>query len=248
MTWLACRSPKPDPRVRLLCFPYAGGNAVTYRPWDGLLPATVELHVAQLPGRMPRMAEAPLASIAALADQLAAAAKGLSATTPLALFGHSMGAVCAFEVARRLTAAGRPPAYLFVSARQAPQLPWRRPKIHGLPEREFVDAIKALSGTPPEVLADRELMGLVLPALRADFAAIESYVIAPGPKLPCNIGLFGGREDPHITVDDLLGWQEQTAGQALLELRPGGHFFIDKDPAPVVATVVKDLTHLLGDG
>jgi surfactin synthase thioesterase subunit len=244
MSWLACRTPRHAPKVRLLCFPYAGGNAITYRPWDALLPDWVELHAVHLPGRMPRMAEAPIPHLSTIADQLATAVQALPPATPLALFGHSMGAVCAFEVARRLTAAGRPPAQLFVSARQAPQLPWRRKKIHALPEAEFLDALRQLSGTPEAVLADRELMSIVMPALRADFTAIESYTLAPGPKLACNIGIFGGREDPNITVDDLLAWQEQTTGQALLELRSGGHFFLEQEPGPVVSMVVRDLAHL----
>lgn len=238
-----CAAPRPGARVRLVCFPYAGGNAQTYRKWPQLLPDTVEVHAINLPGRMPRLAEAPLPSIAAIVDALAPRIAQLG-DRPLVLCGHSMGAVNAFETARALQRLGHPVAHLAVSARTAPQLPQRRRQIHALSPDDFIGELRKMAGTPDEVLRDAELMELLLPALRADFTAIETYKPLSDAKLDCNISVFGGRTDPDVMLDDLLGWQDQTNGMALVEMLEGGHFFIDTDPRPMLATLVRDIAHI----
>jgi medium-chain acyl-[acyl-carrier-protein] hydrolase len=226
-----------------VCFPFAGGSASTYRGWDHALPPTVEVHVVDLPGRIPRLAEAPRTDLTSLADDSAVALAPKLAGLPFAFFGHSMGAALAFETALRLQAKGQTPAHFFASARQSPALPWRRPKIAELPEAEFHAALARLGGTSRLVLADPEMMQIVMPSLRADFAAIESYQYRPGSKLTCNVSVIGGLEDPDVDQNDLLAWQDVTTGMALIEQHPGGHFYIDQQLPRVVDRIKTELQH-----
>ena len=154
-----------------------------------------------------------------------------------------MGAVVAFELGRELRRMGRPPRWLFASGRQAPQLPWRRPVIHGLDEASFRRALGQLGGTPEAVLAHPELMAALMPVLRADFTAIETYRCSPQQPLDCPITLFGGLTDPHVSVDDLLAWQDQTSARAMLTMLQGGHFFIEEEAPAIVRTIITDLNH-----
>ncbi len=244
--WSRCPSPRASPVVRLVCFPFAGGSASTYRGWENLLPESVEIHVVDLPGRIPRLADAPRASLASLADDCAAALAATVAGKPFAFFGHSMGAVVAFETALRLAERGLPPAHFIASARQSPALPWRRPKIHALPDAEFNAAIARLGGTSRIVLADPEMMQIVMPSLRADFTAIETYQYRAETRLACNVTVIGGVEDPDVGMDDLMAWQDVTSGMALVEQKSGGHFYIDQHAAAVTRQIVTDLSHSLG--
>ncbi len=242
--WAICHAPRPAARLRLACFPYAGGNAQTYRRWHQLLPDWIEVHAVHLSGRVPRMSEAPLVSISEIVRQVTPRLLDLPGDKPLALFGHSMGAVVAFEAARALGEAGRPVAHLGVSARAAPHLTQRRRLIHGLTDADFTEELRKMAGTPEEVLRDAELMELLLPALRADFTAIETYRPLGAGLLACNVSVFGGKTDPDVLVDDLLPWQDHTQGMALVEMMPGGHFFLDEAPAGMLSTLAKDLAHL----
>ena len=241
--WTVCQKPKPAAGCRLFCLPYAGGNSGTYRSWDSLLPDSIELHTIQLPGRLRRFSEAPLLSVADIVAQCTPQLSKLIVGKPYALFGHSMGAVVAFELGRELRRMGRPPRWLFASGRQAPQLPWRRPVIHGLDEASFRRALGQLGGTPEAVLAHPELMAALMPVLRADFTAIETYRCSPQQPLDCPITLFGGLTDPHVSVDDLLAWQDQTSARAMLTMLQGGHFFIEEEAPAIVRTIITDLNH-----
>ncbi len=244
--WSRCPSPRPTAVARLICFPFAGGSAATYRGWENQLPPTLELHVVDLPGRIPRLAEAPRTNLVALAEDAANALASVIDGKPYAIFGHSMGAVLGFETSLRLTARGLPPAHFFASARQSPALAWRRPKIHDLPEADFNAAIARLGGTSRLVLADPEMMQIVMPSLRADFTAIETYECRPGAKLPCNVTVIGGAEDPDVGLEDLMAWQDVTSGIALVEQKSGGHFYIDQHAPAVTRQIVTDLGHSLG--
>lgn len=241
--WSICYQARPAARVRLLCFPYAGGNAQTYRRWHQLLPPSIEVHAAQLPGRMPRLSETPLTSIAALVNSVAPVIATWPRDKPLVLFGHSMGAIVAFETARALSAFGLNIAHLAVSARTAPHLKQRRRLIHQLSNADFIGELRDMGGTPDEVLRDDEMMALVLPALRSDFTAIETYRPLTTKALSCNISVFGGDSDAAVLVDDLLPWQDHTQGMALVEMLPGGHFFIDENPEPLLRTLARDCAH-----
>ena len=172
-------------RLRLFCFPYAGGNSFIFCSWLNNLPADVELSAIELPGHGTRMAE-PL--LTRMTELVAAIASDLlpHLDKPFVFFGHSMGAWVSFEVARWLQSNhDLYPMHLFVSGARAPQLPKLRSPLHQLPEAEFVAALRRLQGTPEAVLEHAELMALMLPILRADFAVLETYTYSPQTPLPC---------------------------------------------------------------
>ncbi len=168
-------------RARLFCLAHAGGGASFFRPWAAALPSHIELCAVQLPGREQRFAEPCFEALEPLLDALIPALTPLF-DWPFALFGHSLGALVAFELARRLEAAGTPPLGLAASAFRAPHLPAER-RLSELPDTEFVAEIAGLGGMPGELLDHPELLETILPALRADFAIAERYRFAPGPKL-----------------------------------------------------------------
>lgn len=226
--WLAYVTPKPSARVRLYCFPFAGGGASIYRRWGTELPDPIEVRPVQPPGREGRIGEPAFRSVGPLVEALAGALPDdLGEGLPFALFGHSMGALIAYELVRLLRRQGRPePVRLLVSAHRAPQQPPPEDPIHGLPEDEFRQRLRELNGTPEAVLAHPELMELLGPLLRADFALNETYVHSAGEPLSCPITAFGGDADEGVTTDDLRLWSRVTRGPFHLHVYPGDHFFL----------------------
>lgn len=242
--WLAYREPNPRARLRLFCFPYAGGGASVYRGWAGSLPSDVEVCPVQLPGRESRLREAPFTHleplVAALLEILPAYFE-----LPFAFFGHSMGAMIGFELARALRRRGGPsPLHLFVSGRRAPNLPAREEPIHDLPEPEFIIKLRELNGTPEEVLQHAELMRLLLPILRADFAVNENYAFREEEPLDFGISAFGGLGDEEVTKDDLDLWRLQTRGRFRLRMLPGDHFFVHSARDLITESLSRDLAEL----
>ncbi|HEX8719944.1 MAG TPA: thioesterase II family protein [Pyrinomonadaceae bacterium] len=241
-TWFNCQKTGAPPAVRLFCFPYAGGGAAIYRSWGGILPKPVEVCAAQLPGRGTRMREPAVSDLGALVRALADALEN-DLDRPFAFFGHSMGALICFELARHLRERGAPqPVHLFVSGRRAPQLPSTQRVIHDLPEPEFVEELRRLQGTPPEVLEHPELMQLLSPLLRADFSLAETYAYAPGPPLDCPVSAFGGLQDEEVGREELEGWKEQTTGRFKLRMMPGNHFFLDEGRQPLLRSIAEDIS------
>lgn len=165
---------------------------------------------------------------------------------PFAFFGHSLGALVGFELAHRLRwQSGVQPVHLFVSAARAPQILSRHRSIHALPEKEFLAELRRLNGTPRKVLANAELMQILLPVLRADFAAYESYVYSiERPPLGCSISAFGGLQDHRVSRGDLEAWRHQTSAPFSLRMFPGDHFFLSTTEPPLLKTLAQDL---LGD-
>jgi len=212
---------------RLFCFPYAGGSALAiYRSWSESLPASTELIPVQLPGRGERAAEAPISRLADLIPQLA---KELSpfGEVPFAFYGHSMGALIAFELARYLEKSGTSRvSHLFASSCAAPCLARTEPPLHQLPDAALLCRLNRLQGTPPEVLAHPELMKNALALFRADLALCETYLYAPGERLDCPISVFGGLQDPIVTLSSLERWRDMTGGEFRLNMFEGNHFFI----------------------
>jgi medium-chain acyl-[acyl-carrier-protein] hydrolase len=210
----------------LFCFPYAGGAASVFRNWSDGLPADVELCPVQLPGRGTRLTEPPYSRLSLLVEALAEAILPLL-DKPFAFFGHSLGSLVSFELARELRAKHQArPVRLFVSAGPAPQIPHRGLPIHNLPEREFAAELRRLNGTPDELLDHRELMDIVIPSLRADFALYESYRYSAGPPLDCPISTFGGLSDQKVSHRDLEAWRDQTTVSFSIRMFPGDHFFL----------------------
>ena len=210
--WAVVARRNPAARLRLFCFPYAGGGASIFSTWHRDLPSAVEVVAVQPPGREGRLMETPYADLASLVEAVAPALEPWM-DRPFALFGHSNGGLMAFELARLLRRAGRRmPVHLFASGRPAPQLELDEPPIHALPDDEFVAELRRFKGTPDEILQNAEIMSLVMPLLRADFALGETYDYVPGPPLDLPVSAYGGEGDEEVSRDQVEAWREQTTG------------------------------------
>jgi medium-chain acyl-[acyl-carrier-protein] hydrolase len=239
--WVKPSRPDSQARLRLFCFPYAGGGASAYYKWAELLPRQIELCPVQLPGREMRIAEPPFARLGPLVEAVASALLP-TLSSPFALFGHSMGALVSFELARYLRRQYKlSPVHLFVSGLSAPSLRRLRPPIHEAPDAEFLAEITRLNGTPKEVLDHAELRDLMLPLLRADFAVCETYEFGVENPLPCPLSAYGGLADEESVRDRLEPWREHTSGVFALRMFPGDHFFLQSARLPLLRAMVLEL-------
>ena len=243
--WLAWPAGDASVRLRLFCFPYAGGAGTVFRPWRNQLPPGVDVCGIQLPGRGARIYERHYRRISVLVPAIADAIFPLC-DRPFAFFGHSLGALIGYEVARYLRReAGREPALLIASGRRAPQIPNDEAPIYALPHDAFIDELRRFNGTPEEVLRDEELMEMLLPTLRADFELCDTYQFGPGEPLTAPITVYGGADDEDDTRDKLEGWQSATSGPFRLRMFPGGHFFLHTAESLLVRTLSADLQDAL---
>jgi medium-chain acyl-[acyl-carrier-protein] hydrolase len=239
--WLSCPKPNPQADLRLFCFPYSGAGAQIYYPWAEMLPKSLEVCPVQLPGRESRLSEPPFTQLAPLVKELVPAILP-HLNKPFAFFGHSMGALVSFELARRLRREhGLSPVHLFVSGHGAPHLPDREPAIHDLPEPEFVAKVRSLNGMPEEILNHDELMELLVPILRADFTLCGTYTFRPDAPLDCPISALGGLQDEHVPRRDLEAWQEHTDGPFSVRMFPGDHFYLNADRPLLLRTLAREL-------
>lgn len=245
-SWLTCPRPIPHPDLRLFCFPYAGRGASIFHHWPASLPGFVEVRPVQLPGREGRFRQPPFNRLLPLVEALA---EGLGPwlDRPFAFFGHSMGALVSFELARELRRRGRPgPSCLVVSGHGAPQLPPRTPPLRDLPDDEFLAKLSALGGLPDEAFRHAELLSLLLPVLRADFTACETYVCPEESPLACPISAYGGLEEHHTPREDLEAWNLHTTGRFRVRQFPGGHFFLHSAGSLVLDMLAHDLMPVVG--
>jgi medium-chain acyl-[acyl-carrier-protein] hydrolase len=213
--------------MRLFCLPHAGGGATAFRSWTAELPAFVQLCSVLLPGRETRLSEPLYTEIGPLVDAMDRELRPWL-DIPYAVFGHSMGALLAFEWVRKLQREGCPtPACLFLSGRRAPDRSGDTSFLHALPNGEFVKELtRVYNGIPQELLDNEELMDVFLPILRADIAVVESYRFQPGDPLVCPITVFSGMNDPSVSWDELLAWNRQARQrQFAMQVFPGGHFY-----------------------
>jgi medium-chain acyl-[acyl-carrier-protein] hydrolase len=210
--------------------------------WARELAPSIDVCAVQLPGRENRLREPACMSMHGLVDGIFDALRPYL-DVPFALFGHSMGALVAFELARRLRAESAPsPVRLFVSGHRAPQLPRRHAPITHLPDAEFLaEVVARYDGVPAEVLRHADLMALLLPCLRADLALIESYACGEEGPLGCPISAYGGQDDPEATVADLAAWQSHTRAGFTLTRFSGTHFFIRSARSALLAAVAREL-------
>lgn len=243
--WLAFYKPVKRAHLRLFCFPYAGGSATIFQKWPEILPSEIEVCPVQLPGRGNRLNEPAATKIEQLLPGLAAALSPYF-DMPFAFFGHSMGGLISFELARYLRRQSAPlPQQLFISGRAAPQIPRRYDLTYNLPEREFITELRRLKGTPQDILEQQELITMLLPLLRGDFSLCETYEYQPEPPLDCPITTLGGLFDTDVTATDLEGWREQTSGTFLKRMFPGDHFFLQSEQRLLLDVLSRDLHKLV---
>ena len=238
------RSAERQPAVRLLCLPYAGASTLIFRGWRQWLAPGVELVPFDLPGRGFQVLQNPLERMDELVDALAARVEPLL-DRPLALFGHAMGALAAYELSRRLEATERPcPRHLFVSAQRAPQLVATAPKVHQLPAAQLIAAVRAHRGAAAAGFVYEELGELLLPALRADVKMSEEYEHRPGPPLGTPITVFAGVDDQSVARHELEAWHHLTRRSCTLRWLPGDHFFVHDHQRLLAASILRSLeTH-----
>lgn len=225
--WFVRFRPVTSPELRWYTFAHAGGAASAFRPLTMALPPTVEVCAIQAPGRWNRAKEPPTRRVHEQVEALWSTFVASLDGAPFALWGHSLGALVAFELARKLQREGKPaPRLLLASARRAPTLlPLGEPVSH-LPDPAFVDAIDArYGGISPVIRSDPEMLALTLPALRADMEMYETYRCDPGPPLSCPITVLYGANDPITSADTIEPWRAQTSATFTATTRPGGHFF-----------------------
>lgn len=236
-----------EPSCRLICVPYAGGGASVFREWARHLPESVEVLAMQLPGREARLKETLFTRLPPLVQELAEALRP-SLDRPFALFGHSVGALIAFEVARRLRRQyGLHPVHLWVAACPAPQTPDADAPIHALPEPDFRERVRRFNGTPAAVLEHQELMAIMSPVLRADFALRETYRYVADRPLECPLTALGGAQDREVPEAALSAWQEQTSRGFRLRMLPGNHFFLQSARNELLEHLRADLSLSAGE-
>ncbi|KJY37965.1 thioesterase II family protein [Streptomyces katrae] len=243
-TWFRRYTADAGHGPRLVCFPHAGGSATAYKPLAHALDGELDVVSVQYPGRQDRFEETPFTDLEPLVEAVAGElARGLAADPgrPYALFGHSMGALVAFETARRLEGAGLPgPQRLFVSGRGAPDT---RSGAHYLrfEDADVLAEVRGLSGTDQGLLDNPEVLEMVLPALRADYRAVGTYVWRGGGPLASPVTALVGDRDPMVTVGEAWAWREHTTGGCALEVFPGGHFYLQDQLGPVASAVTEGL-------
>ena len=241
MSWFVTQGSASSQLARIFCFPHAGGGSRAFLAWQGALREDAELVAVCRPGREHR-ADEPAPTIDEYVDGAAAAIRAACATDgrPIYLFGHSLGALVAFEVARQL--ADMPALrHLVASGCSAPELlPSARVRaIAELEGREFAEAICFFGGLPPEVAADEDVRALLLPGLIADFRMAVGYQYRPGAALSIPLSLINGRQDPHIGAAQLKPWLNESAAPAH-HWSDGGHFYFEKHPE-AVTDVLRDI-------
>jgi medium-chain acyl-[acyl-carrier-protein] hydrolase len=243
--WLL-RRPVPAPRIRLYCFCYAGGNAASFVNWQPLIDQRIEICAVQLPGRGSRFTEKPfddLGSLIAVLTNVLAQQPAM----PFAFFGHSLGGLLAFEVTRAMRNAGQAlPLHLFVSGCSAPR--YRSPSkgYHRLDDDALLAVLQQYNGTPPDILAHRELMALLLPTIRADFALVEKYAYREEPLLNVPMTVLGGKVDAAIeSPQQIHGWLEETSAPGRVRWFKGDHFFIHSEQHAVLDCLVSELVRLI---
>lgn len=243
-SWVISPKPNTQAGMRLFCFPYAGGGASCFFTWPESLPSTVEVCAIQLPGRENRARETAFTQLSTLLQVLGDALIPYL-DKPFAFFGHSMGALICFELARYLRRQyALSPLQLFVSAYHAPQLLPEAPSLHALSQVELIEKLRRFHGTPEAVLQSEELMQLILPMLKADFTLCESYRYIDDEPFSLPFSVFGGLQDDTVSYDALQGWHDQTRGRCLVRMFPGNHFFLRFFKAQLLQSISRDLNQL----
>ncbi|HVA87591.1 MAG TPA: alpha/beta fold hydrolase [Candidatus Saccharimonadales bacterium] len=235
----------PHPRLRLICLPYLAGGAAAFRGWAEALGPDIEVLPVQLPGRGPRIREPALTSIPSIVGALATGLSG-EFHGSYALFGYSMGAIVAFELTRLLIRERLvPPRHLIVAAHPAPEHASTNTEIYRLPDEQLVEQLKVFGGMPDQFGDDAELQSLLLPIMRADMRALETYVYRPGEALRVPITAIGGTDDSQVTDAEIRAWGGHTLEAFRAISLTGPHFFIHTDPEQLFDVLRPELMPLL---
>ncbi|MBD2568834.1 thioesterase II family protein [Anabaena lutea] len=240
-SWVTCPQPNPQAKIRLFCLPYAGGSAMVFRNWADDLPSTIEVCPLELPGRGRQMNLPPYTKMQPLVREIA---QNLIPylDKPFAIFGHSMGGLVSFELTRLLRSDyNLTPIHLFISARNAPQVPPTKRPIYNLPDAEFWQEIRNFNGTPDDVIENQDIIQLFLPILRADFTVLDTYIYTNQLPLDCPISVFGGLQDKEFTDYELEAWKEQTSAAFSLQMLAGNHFFIRSNQNLLLRSISQQL-------
>lgn len=241
--WVRRFHPSPEARIRLVCFPHAGGSASYFFPVSGALKPGIEVLALQYPGRHDRHNESRIETISELADRLHEVIAPFC-DDGTAFFGHSMGAILAFEVARRLDRKeGISPAALIVSGRRGPSTQ-RVETVHRRSDAGLVREMRELNGTDTAMLGDEDFVRMILPAVRSDYTAIENYRYDMGPPVSCPILALTGDHDPKTTVEEAEDWARHTSGPFELKVYQGGHFYLNDRAADIIRTIADYLRAL----
>ena len=240
-------APRPNPALRLVCFPFAGGGAATYRLWPWSLPPSIDMIALHPAGRAHRLREPPLRRVEAMVTAYLGDLEPLL-DCPVALFGHSIGAIVACECARILQARGIEPIHVFASSRP-PLRTDKSEQIHPLADQEFIAAMnRRYQGIPAEILKHPDLLELLLPALRADVEALETFRCKPdAQKLRCPMTVFGGSLDRAVSTADLASLRDEVSGPFRTRLFPGDHFYIERQRENLLAEIHTALATTLGE-
>lgn len=234
-----------SPKLRLFCFPFAGGGAAAYRTWQSGLPDAVELCAVQPPGREGHMMDRPFHDLHDLVSDMDDCLTDWL-QVPFAFFGHSMGALLSFELSRLLRRRGAPlPVHLFLSAHRSPEQERTLKALHLLPNEDLIAELRAMSGTPAEVLANEQLLSILLPVMRADFGACYRYTYTPEEPLPIPMTVYGGIADKSVACTRLSSWGQHTSQPFCLQLFPGNHFYLLHDRTSFLRAFSTHLTGVL---
>jgi medium-chain acyl-[acyl-carrier-protein] hydrolase len=229
--------PAGDGRVHLLCHPYAGGGAGAYPELVGLAEHGITVLPTRLPGRDTRLHEPPIVDIARLVPAMAAEA--YDRPGPLAVFGHSVGALVAFELTRRLEQLGAPPVMLIVSGSRPPGPPGPGDPAELPPDDSVLDGVRRLGGLPDEVWGHPQLRQMLAANLRTDLAVRRSYAADPAATVGVPLVALTGRADPIAAPDEVAGWARHTRAPFSRHVLAGGHFYFRTDPGPLRSLLIR---------
>jgi surfactin synthase thioesterase subunit len=243
--WVRRFHPADDAPTQLLCLSHAGGSASYFYGVSRALSPEIDVLAVQYPGRQDRLREPCIDSVHELADRLVEAIEPLT-NRPITIFGHSLGASLGFEVARRLEQSGVIPTALFASGRPAPSRS-RMERTHLRDDAGLLAAMKELGGTDASLLDDKDVLAMVMPAIRGDYTAAETYTYRPGPRLTCPIFALVSDHDPKVTVAEAEAWREHTDGAFDLAVFPGGHFYLN-DVVPDILNRIRTHTRSISTG
>ncbi|HEV7974273.1 thioesterase II family protein [Amycolatopsis sp.] len=238
--WIRRFHPAPDAATRLVCLPHAGGAASYYFPVSRALAPDIDVLAIQYPGRQDRRNEPCLDDVRELADALATELKPWTGK-PVTVFGHSLGATLGFELASRLQSDGVELLGLFASGRRAPSRHRENESVHLSSDASLISTLKKMSGTESQFLDDDEVLQMILPAIRGDYKAAETYRYRQGPPLECPITVLTGDADTEVTMDEARAWSEHTTGAFDLRVFIGGHFYLNDHAPAVIARIAKQV-------